>query len=864
MMLALLGIALAADQTIDLSAFYNHDLFVERPGPAPYLRMQGWSPLTAPMPLNWDGRASPDVVLLRSKDAPNAPVEVQIPLTQAARTLYVLTAGQGELSVRDIAADGTLTYADGRTQGLKWMVGEQIWPAWAGATGRSADVVELGTNAGGDVVTASLLTVVVAFPEVPLASLTLRSRSGSLSVGLLALVVSDDPPRTVQAVAAADPTQWYDFRVPAALERPLPIDPALAVSGPVTRRVVARDGHLYYEDGERARFWGINLVSEGALPPKEEADIYAQSLARAGFNLVRLHHLDFDGPDALLSPDRSPLLRPEIVDRLDYFVAALARAGVYVFLESFTRRSFTAAEGVPSPEGVPLGHKYVSFFWPEWLEAEKQWFRALYGRVNPYTGRRYADEPAVAMLEIANENSLLVGWHGGSLDRLPGPHRKRLDQLWTGWLRLRYGNDARLAAAWANNTRGGLLAGESLLLGSVEREPSSRNRADLYPTARGADLLRFYSALEADHYREMLALFQDELGFEAPTICNTSFGVPSADALLGMCDIVDVHTYWDPIAESHVFQNTSLIAAPNRFLEAFGRCQEGKPCTFSEVGHSYPNRYTAEAPLWWAASAARQDLDAVIWFAYRHGPYRAAPDGPDGALDLEGRFSSWVQMPTASALYRSGAIAPPTRRFVRWWSPDAIFRDLAEGQGLWLDPLVSWSSLIDNVLRSSFAPRPPPLQTAPLPAPAPLRWSVEAGTFAVDTDRFRAWIGPAGASPAGSLQPTLSGFAAVSLASLDGQPLGQGRALLTVAGRCEREGTTWSTGGPGALTWGRGPARMEALTGAVRFPWAQRPRAWALDETGARREEVRVRRAGRGWWEIDLTGLQTPWVEVGG
>jgi hypothetical protein len=863
---------------VDLAALRNHDLFDG--SVAPLFRMREVTPPAAPVPLAFDAHAAPDVVLLKSADAPGMPQEVEVPVGWAARTLYVLTAAQGGLDVRDIVADGEVRYADGRRQPLKWMVGEQAWPAWAGASGRGADPVFLGWNVAGDALTASLLTVDVAFPDAPIASVYLRSRPGPLSLALLALTTSDDAPVTVQARAERTPdADWYDFRVPAALDAPLPIDPAYAVTGPATRAVVVRDGHLAYADGGRARFWGINLVNKGSLPPAEVALTVATSLARAGFNLARPHHMDFEGEGSLLNPRRGepgePVALPEALDRMDHLFAELKAAGVYSYLETWTSRSFRPAEGLPAPQGLPVGNKYAPFFWPAYTEAKKAWVRALYDRVNPYTGLRYADDPAVALFEISNEDSLLVGWAGGALDRLPAAHRDRLDVLWNAWLRKRYGTDVRLTAAWKGALRAGLQLGETLSLDSVAREPSSRTRTDLYPAARAADLVRFYTELEAAHQAEMAHFLKDELHVKAPLVCNTSFGVPVADALLAACDVVDLHVYWDPIAEQNVFFDQSLVERPihGRVLEELAWCQDGKPCTMSEVGHSWPNRYGQEAPLVWSSLAARQDLDAVVWFAYAHGAFDPAPDGPAGALDLAGRFSSWVQMPTASALFRSGAVPAPARRYVRWWSADGLLRDLAEQPGLWIDPQVSYRAALDDVLRSAFGPTPPAPAPAAAPTASPVRWWPEAGRYVVDTPTVQAIVGRtttpildprAGESPdPDALRVVLARFAAVSLASLDGAPLGTSHhALLTLAGRTEREGTLWSTGGPGLLAYGRGPARLERLPGFVDVRWPDRPEAWTLDPRGTQADRVPVTRLGGGWWRVATGALTSPWIEL--
>src|SRR5690606_36514259 len=59
--------------------------------------------------------------------------------------------------------------------------------------------------------------------------------------------------------------------------------------------VESKNGHFYYQDGTRARFWGINVANTSLQ--ESEADISAliQNFRAAGFNLIRLHHFDERG-----------------------------------------------------------------------------------------------------------------------------------------------------------------------------------------------------------------------------------------------------------------------------------------------------------------------------------------------------------------------------------------------------------------------------------------------------------------------------------------------------------------------------------------------------------------------------------------
>ena len=780
-------------------------------------------------------------------------------------TLTLYTAAQGPIDAKGIAAEGTIAYADGSVQPLKWMVGEQAWPAWAGATGRGAAVVDLGVNASGDRITASALTVPLAPPDGRSAPVSLRLRArGGLPLVLVGATLTSGVPEpdaigyTTQNLTAFS---WSSF-LTAPLLAALPPEP-----GPVQ----VKDGHLAWADGRSARFWGVNLVGDSALPSAEDAAPFAAQLAGLGFNLVRLHHIDTDA--MLANPKRGqvggttePLTNAAAIDRLDRFTAALGSAGIYQYLELMTLHDFRVSDGVHAPADVPGHNKYVGLFQGDWEAAQEDWARAVWGRVNPYTGLSYGADPHVAIVELENENSLVTAWSAGGLERLPAAHQRDLDVLWRDWLRKTYGTDARIAAAWKGSIHPGLGDTELLDVATIRREPTQRARVEQWPTQRGIDLVRFYSELEAAHQAKLAKFVRSELGFHGPLVCNTAFGIPQADALLAACDVIDVHLYWDAIAETNAFFENSLLREPEagRFLERLGACQDGKPCTISELQHTFPNRHGQEAPLFWSALASRQGLDAVLWFAWSHAGLRKAPDGPVGALDLEGRWGALMQMPAASWMYRSGALAEAAPQFTRWWSPDGLARDLAEQPGIFLSELLDPASVIGRRVRTSFAEKPPVSKAGALTGDG-VAWepAADGAPFTITTPNVQAVLGGSGSAGGLSVvvQDELPGSAdpAVSFERHDGW----GR--LTVVGATIRAGTVFPRNGYGTRVPGLGPAGLASVHAQVSLDWPRRPvltpepgttivpRVSAalprVSTEGKARWTVHVESAG--WWRVE-------------
>ena len=105
--------------------------------------------------------------------------------------------------------------------------------------------------------------------------------------------------------------------------------------------VTARDGHFYFEDGTRARFWGTNLCFDACFPSKEQAEMMAERIAFFGFNAVRLHHMDFHFEPRWIFKDICPtyqdpqlkktgILSGRQLDRLDCLIYQLKQRGIYI------------------------------------------------------------------------------------------------------------------------------------------------------------------------------------------------------------------------------------------------------------------------------------------------------------------------------------------------------------------------------------------------------------------------------------------------------------------------------------------------------------------------------------------------------
>ncbi len=203
----------------------------------------------------------------------------------------------------------------------------------------------------------------------------------------------------------------------------------------------------------RERFLGVNITASSTMPSHENAEKIAQRLAKFGVNLVRFHHMDNHfGANSIINyaAGNSRTLDPVNIERMDYFFNQLKLNGIYIDLNLINAREFSAADGLPA-EISQLSWKQahvLGFVNDTFHNLEKEYARNLLTHKNPYTNLTYAEDPAVAFVEINNENGIFQQFYDGSLDKWPTLFRTQLVTKWNAWLAAKYTSTAALETAW--------------------------------------------------------------------------------------------------------------------------------------------------------------------------------------------------------------------------------------------------------------------------------------------------------------------------------------------------------------------------------------------------------------------------------
>ncbi|HVI98399.1 MAG TPA: hypothetical protein VM657_04970 [Sphingomonas sp.] len=663
------------------------------------------------------------------------------------------------------------------------------------------------------------------------------------------------------------PTQpdWAPFVIDHFARQDSRADMRFLLDGPAGKHgfVQARDGHLTFEDGTRLRCWGVNLTGwtpgSAEIPPHHEAEVFAAELARLGVNCVRLHFLDMpdatrvrsgSGPTGDPEPathtpvglidssrDDTGHFNPTQLDHLDYFFAQLKKNGIYANFNLNVGHTWKPGDGVPDAKLIGVA-KAVTYIGPELIERQKDYARMLLGHRNPYTGLRYADDPAVSTVEIVNENSLLEfwmrNWFRGELTE-NGP-RHQLDftphylsiltGLYNEWLAKHHSAkeiaDIRREAGVADGAPVPLMRRQQFEAASKLRFHSEAN---------------FLVDAERTFFEDMRTFLRDELGVKAPIVATAdhSYFIPGQPLLetTQHFDIVDAHVYWQHPA---IFgkRNTPMVNDPEgSILQRLSRtAMAGKPFVVSEVNEPFPHEYDAEQIPILAAYAALQDWDGVFFYTFEtklEGEWKGMIGDH---FDMTQHPTKIAQLPVGAMIFLRGDVAKARETITRSYSRDQV----AEMARMPMSEMPAFTPGYPKRLPLVHETRIACLDCKPTAAEAPaetmpiasdtgeLEWSVEDGSngvVTIDTERTQALVGfvrQTGARTTNLTADISTPFAVITLSSLDGKPIDHSNEmLLTTTARAQNTGMTWNARRSVTSNWGTAPSLIEPVTGWLQF-----------------------------------------------
>lgn len=613
------------------------------------------------------------------------------------------------------------------------------------------------------------------------------------------------------------------------------------------------------EPGRVRRFSGANLCFGATVPTHEQADRLVRRFAAFGWNSMRLHH--HDGPLTQGSADRLSF-NAENLDRFDYFVAKMIENGIYVTTDLQVSRpvnwediAFPGQHGPMDTKGV---YKLLTCFWEPAYRNWEAFAVQFMEHVNPYTGRRYADEPGMPFVSLVNEGSFRMGWPKGA-------GLAPVREAWSRWLAAKRAADA------------------NFLGGNVPDDPT-KLKWDKFSDTGSAALALFMADAERDRYRRMEAAMR-KLGAKAlfTNLNHLPYFPPNHVVRAETYGYVDDHTYLDhpsspitPWQDPMVFHDAHPFNDPQQRLyrEPFHRVW-GLPFTVSEWQFCGCNRYRSTAGLLRGALAAGQDASALWRFAYAHG-LAAIEDnaGIPGSFDLLADPINALNDRAVTCLFLRGDFAPFEDAFALDLTQGActptngLARQLAPAK--WRREAV-WKARVG--VAKAGAPLPPGVakrfdfdaavvrETPPcdLRMGKGLDFDFATGRFAVVTARLAGGFAEAGAVDCGGLRFDVKagGPTTLTAMSVDDAPLAASKRIL-VTHLTDALGKDARYSGPDRtymLSHGTKPVMVKSGVAAVSLVRTDDApcKVYAVGLDGARRFEVPVvRRDGRLSFEVRM------------
>lgn len=434
-------------------------------------------------------------------------------------------------------------------------------------------------------------------------------------------------PQAARLIARAEdapPSQdgWY----PMPSGQPVPPDSVWSLASwleaPAGKhgRIRAVGDDLIY-NGKPFQLWGLNVSYNACAPDKALADRRADFYSAMGINAVRLHkYADGTGWAGILSPDSAVEFDPAGLDRMDYFVSVLKAKGIYVKLSPV----FIMNIGPGDRERIPYLEEFAAdrngwrnpkhgslYFSRELQDMLIEQMVTLLRHRNPHTGLTYAEDPAVAYVELYNEDSALFFGTPAVLAQSK-TLRERAGGMFAAWLKQKYGTEEAFRAAW----------GEGALNSAPLRNfriPTDESWAEgrIYPVGnpwfydpvnlettqaefkiRLMDTMRFLYELQNQVYARMVEAVRTA-GYGGEIIASnwhagrqmSHYYNLHSDALIGT---IDRHNYFGG-GRPPLHANASMLDQPGGGMLSSSLNQvAGRPFMLSEWIHVLPNEWGAE------------------------------------------------------------------------------------------------------------------------------------------------------------------------------------------------------------------------------------------------------------------------------
>jgi hypothetical protein len=500
------------------------------------------------------------------------------------------------------------------------------------------------------------------------------------------------------------PAGWFPFEPDYDSFKPNPIDlrylnEKFAGEGGF---IQVKGGNFVHEKtGSAVRFWGVNCGREALNLDRASVALMARSLSKQGVNAIRI-------TTGLWDTDIKQVDK-ELLDKLFFFVGAMKKEGIYTCLSTYFPLwlQFNEQSLFQGYKESYLGKNpfAILFFNPEFQTMYRGWWKTIMTTPNPYTGVPLARDPAVAMLEIVNEDSYF--FHTFSQDNVPPQQIEILEKQFGDWLTERYGTFAQALNKWGvKKYRDDGAPFEGIYTRGVGgdvpyqdwdtfrqwgftkiRDDLTTGRAGIMPAwnmanrkdQRAQDTVLFLTLQQRDFFKRTVDYLKKDLGFQG-SIYGSNW-ITADPRILGpldrysntAADFMAQQGYYSPahegerasfsISKGDRYANGSVLLLPTK--KVGGQETVAEPPIVRDISYNHmpsiitetswvpPNRYRADMPLVQAAYGSLQGTDGFFFFA------TASPTWEQFIQKFSIRTPvAMGQFPAAALIYRKGLVKP--------------------------------------------------------------------------------------------------------------------------------------------------------------------------------------------------------------
>jgi len=427
---------------------------------------------------------------------------------------------------------------------------------------------------------------------------------------------------------AADTSSWYEFS-PSNTSESGEIGMQDWLEKPAGKhgRIERKADKLFYH-GKPIKLWGLNLCYSACAPDTEMAEKRAAFYPKYGINSVRLHkYADGSGWAGIQSENSCVEFDIEALDRMDYQVARLKAAGIYLTLSAHFGSLKLGPDDrkfVPSLEEfgtfdnkknrIATPHSGIHYS-RELQDVHIRQMVNLLEHENPYTRLTYAEDPAIAFVEIINEQSVLFFTSMNPL-KASKTLRRQVAGRFSDWLREKYGSHDKLRAAWGEKAFDGFggdgfpSLGEHLDKRNILPlgnpwywDPAQLNGSQAFRRQRLLDTLQFLYRLQCQFYDRYTQAVR-EAGYQGEVLASnwqagralSHFYNLHSDWHVGT---IDRHNYFGggSAKPGQKFNNATMLHTAGCGTLSVGLQQAAdRPFMLSEWIHVFPNEWGVEGP----------------------------------------------------------------------------------------------------------------------------------------------------------------------------------------------------------------------------------------------------------------------------